>query len=68
MISLYLTLTIVGYLLLLILNIFYLYIPTVAIRNDVDELTSKVDRILEILEPLLIKVEPILESIIEPLL
>ena len=66
--GLYLTLTIIGFFILLILNIFYLYIPLAEIDNSLNDIEAKIVFLQNRLEPILLKVEPLVESIVDPLL
>ena len=63
MFSFYTTFMIVGFLLMLLLNIFFLYIPLSIIEKDLNDIDNRVQTVINTVEPFIQKIEPTLESL-----
>lgn len=66
--TLYLTLSIIAFIIVLLLNIFFLYIPLSRIENNLEDIDDKVEAVEKRLEPVIVKLEPVLESFVDSLL
>lgn len=61
--TLYLTIIIVAFAILLLLNIFFLYIPMATIEKDLNDIDARVQKVIDNVEPFIQKLTPVIESL-----